>query len=443
MNLGNKFILVLLSMIIFIVSLLTYLNIKEDRHILNTELDKRIVLMKKQLISNAKSTIHYHKDEIENDLASMNLSHIAKLLKQLVQRKDFEGASLVNIDKSMQLFEGRPYHRSVDKLSIEEDENNLIISTPIILSDHWGSLSVVYSKNSLNEEVESAKLTISNKIRGNIVNAMALGFMIFILFSILGFFWARRIVSPILLLTQTAQKMTQGDIESNVSLLHSDRKDEVGILTNTFQEMSSKLAKSYSELRELNESLEERIQRRTEDLEATKDELKILASTDSMTKLYNRRYFSEISEEIFKMGKREHTPVSLIMIDIDNFKKINDIYGHHVGDKVIITIANILIENTRKSDIVCRFGGEEYIILLPSSEIESTMKIAESIRDLVAKLVIKLENNTLLHVTVSIGVSEVNMTVDTGIEVAINKSDNALYEAKRGGKNKVIYYQDK
>ncbi len=188
--------------------------------------------------------------------------------------------------------------------------------------------------------------------------------------------------------------------------------------------------------------IEEKIKQRTKDLETAKDELKILASTDPMTTLYNRRYFTEISDKIFHIAKREKTKLSLIMIDIDYFKNVNDTYGHPVGDKVIISIASILKAQTRTSDIVCRFGGEEYIILLPHTDVESTEKVAQIIRKLVEESVVKLDNNETLKVTVSLGISTVNTEKDINMEVAIHRADNALYEAKKSGKNKVVVYSD-
>ena len=193
-------------------------------------------------------------------------------------------------------------------------------------------------------------------------------------------------------------------------------------------------------MQELNDSLEIKVQERTKDLENSKEELKLLASIDPMTKLYNRRYFSDISEEMFKTNKREHKTLSLIMLDIDNFKKINDTYGHHVGDKVIISIADILKEHTRKGDVVCRYRGEEYMILLPETDTQRCLKIAAEIRLAVENMIIKLERNRELNVTISIGISMSDMLVDNNIDIAVNKVDNALYEAKRGGKNSVILY---
>jgi diguanylate cyclase (GGDEF)-like protein len=187
-------------------------------------------------------------------------------------------------------------------------------------------------------------------------------------------------------------------------------------------------------------SLEEKIYQRTKDLEDSKEALKVLASTDPMTKLYNRRYFAEVSEDIFNVSKRSESDFCLVMFDIDDFKSVNDTYGHHIGDKVIIGVANILIGNTRKSDILCRYGGEEYIILLPNTGIESSIHIADNIRKSVEEMVTLYDENKELKVTISVGVSMTDVMSDKAIETSINKADNALYEAKRSGKNKVVKY---
>jgi len=179
------------------------------------------------------------------------------------------------------------------------------------------------------------------------------------------------------------------------------------------------------------------LQKLIQDLKESQDELKLLASTDSMTKLYNRRYFSTISEHILELAKRDNISTSLIMLDIDKFKNINDTYGHKVGDDVIISLAQKLKEWTRKSDIICRFGGEEFVILLPETNIDGALVISEKIRQIVEDEVINLEFGRELKFTVSIGVSEVKNEEDVNIEASIQRADEALYEAKQSGRNKV------
>ena len=156
-------------------------------------------------------------------------------------------------------------------------------------------------------------------------------------------------------------------------------------------------------------------------------ELKLLATTDYLTKLYNRRAFGEISESIFHLAKREKEKFSIVMLDIDDFKKVNDTYGHKAGDDVLVNLSNTLKEMSRESDIVCRYGGEEFILLLPKTDVKGAYFIAQKIKKAVEKL----------HFTVSLGVSEVDLEHDKNIEAVIKRADDALYESKRNGKNRV------
>ncbi len=173
------------------------------------------------------------------------------------------------------------------------------------------------------------------------------------------------------------------------------------------------------------------------ELEDSHKDLELLASQDHMTKLYNRRYFSEISMKILELAKRNKKDLSVLMLDIDKFKNVNDTYGHHVGDDVIIALANVLKNLSRNSDVACRFGGEEFLILLPETNLEGAYAIGEKIRKHVEDLVIKLENQETLKFTISAGVAQIDSENELNLEKTIQRADDALYEAKEGGRNKV------
>lgn len=166
-------------------------------------------------------------------------------------------------------------------------------------------------------------------------------------------------------------------------------------------------------------------------------ELEYEASTDPMTKLYNRRYFMQMGETILKIAKREQKDVSILMFDIDDFKKVNDTYGHKIGDDVIIAIANTLQNASRESDVACRFGGEEFILLLSDTHILGAQVIAQKIRKEIELLEIALDNDESLSVTVSIGVNIINTQEKDTLQQSIKKADDALYKAKENGKNRV------
>jgi len=175
------------------------------------------------------------------------------------------------------------------------------------------------------------------------------------------------------------------------------------------------------------------------DIHNQEEKLKYLASTDSMTNLFNRRYLTESSESLCCLAKRNKSDISIIMLDIDNFKNINDMHGHKMGDEVIILLAQLLKKHSRKSDIVCRWGGEEFVMLLPDTNLEGGLRISQKIRKLVENLVINLEDNQELKYTVSIGVSQINCKTDFNIDSSIDRADKALYKAKASGRNKVCY----
>ncbi len=190
------------------------------------------------------------------------------------------------------------------------------------------------------------------------------------------------------------------------------------------------------------ELLEKLIQERTKELEVTKLKLTEMVNRDPLTNLYNRRYFNDVSTNILHIARREKKAFSTLMIDIDRFKVINDNYGHLVGDEVLTVLADTLLKSIRVSDIAVRFGGEEFVILLPNTNIDGASSIAKKIKNNVAKKEISINDkkNYIIKITVSIGVAECDCLYDKDIDNIIHRSDEALYEAKRTGRNKVIIY---
>ncbi len=163
-------------------------------------------------------------------------------------------------------------------------------------------------------------------------------------------------------------------------------------------------------------------------------DLENMALTDGLTSLYNRRYFDMFYENIFNQSSRYGIPLTLIMCDIDYFKKINDTYGHDRGDVVLKEIANILKSNTRKTDIAARFGGEEFMVCLPSTEITSALDVARKIK----QMVLKIKMKDIKKVTVSMGVTFYRKEFGSNPKDLLKRLDNLLYEAKNRGRNRII-----
>lgn len=170
-------------------------------------------------------------------------------------------------------------------------------------------------------------------------------------------------------------------------------------------------------------------------LQLTQIKLKEQANRDPMTNLYNRRSFYEISRNMIELAQRNLEEIYVIMFDIDNFKKINDTYGHDTGDKVIIALSKTVLNCVRKSDVTARWGGEEFLILAPKTDQIGALTIAEKIRQAIEKLDIEG-----LNFTISIGVASFEKNKDKNIDSVIHKADEALYEAKNSGKNRVCLY---
>lgn len=160
-----------------------------------------------------------------------------------------------------------------------------------------------------------------------------------------------------------------------------------------------------------------------------------LASIDELTELPNRRSFHEQLAQFLLLKERNNNPLSVIFIDVDNFKNINDTKGHHVGDKVLKSLAETLNKNIRKSDFVARWGGEEFVILLINTDINQGQIIAEQLRSNVANSTDLLSLNQK-QVTISLGLTEV--TNEDTIDTVLKRADDALYKAKSKGKNCIV-----
>lgn len=165
-------------------------------------------------------------------------------------------------------------------------------------------------------------------------------------------------------------------------------------------------------------------------------ELELRANTDFLTQVGNRRHFMEEAERERARATRYGTPLSLMMLDIDFFKRINDTYGHAAGDETLRQIADACRQNLREVDIVGRMGGEEFAVLLPETDLQAATEAAERLRLAIAQVAVATDIEPAPTITASIGVSALR-TEDDSLDSLLTAADNALYEAKRGGRNRV------
>jgi diguanylate cyclase (GGDEF)-like protein len=226
------------------------------------------------------------------------------------------------------------------------------------------------------------------------------------------------IVRPLGRLTQGAAKVAGGDLDVDLPI-HG--RSEVSYMTAVFNEMVARLRRFRDENVAINQELRER-----------NDELRRLSITDSLTGLYNRTQLPEsLARELARSQRHQHS-FSLLMIDIDHFKRFNDTHGHQAGDDLLRRVAGILRNSLRSCDLAARYGGEEFLILLTETEPEGARTFAEKLRSSVEEL--RFHGETA--VTISIGVASFPDNGDD-VESIIRQADDALYDCKRQGRNRV------
>ena len=242
-----------------------------------------------------------------------------------------------------------------------------------------------------------------------------------LLVGVVAYWMGRSIVTPLHSLIAAADGIAHGELAVH---LRGAPAGEIGHLTRVFNMMIDRLRRSHDEVQAANQALQE--QNRL---------LQELAVTDGLTGLYNRKKFDEILADQFARFRRNHRPFAVMMLDLDNFKSVNDNYGHVAGDEALADVAAILKQSVRDVDYVARYGGEEFVVVLVETTLDAALDVAERIR---AEMEIPRfgASNKLLSVTVSLGVTH-SREDDAGPEEVLARADHALYEAKRAGRNQV------
>ena len=190
------------------------------------------------------------------------------------------------------------------------------------------------------------------------------------------------------------------------------------LISLTYSKWATLMKEYQEELSEINNMLENQ-----------NKEYETLASTDSLTGLYNRYKFAELYLSSYKTMVQRGNDISMIILDIDYFKRVNDSFGHNVGDKVLVQVAHILLKTLRNIDIICRWGGEEFLVLIPTASLDNATILAEKLRANVEDL----EIDKVGSITVSLGVSQV--IIGEEMKDVVDRADKALYLAKQSGRN--------
>jgi diguanylate cyclase (GGDEF)-like protein len=229
-------------------------------------------------------------------------------------------------------------------------------------------------------------------------------------------------LAPLLDLAEGSRRLASG--EASVRVKETDAVGEVRALARSFNHMAERLDESYQEL-----------DRRHRDLTRANEELEQLSATDGLTGLFNHRHFQAQFLREAKRAERNASPLCLVLVDVDDFKHLNDSLGHSAGDRVLEEIAGAMLGQIRGADYLARYGGEEFVLLLPQTNVEGGLALAEKVRGAVEALDIPVIGpEGRVQVTVSIGLAPYAL----GPEATFEAADRALYEAKAAGKNRAL-----
>lgn len=331
-------------------------------------------------------------------------------------------------------------------------KGNIMAEAGSVLS-HDGSRSVLdrdilFDKQKVGQlQIIVDNTRIINQLKDQKVAIIAREAVILLLIA-LGEFLALSyiIVRPVSVIADALAKGVDQDGNITRDIPISSR-DEFGKLAALFNDMRSQLNEANLRLQSKIELADSRLQENNQqlrqqatELQSLNEELRRLTITDPMTGLHNRRHFDAIMETDLALSRRHNEVSSIIIIDLDHFKNINDTFGHKTGDRVLIHVADILKSNLRKTDTICRIGGEEFAVISRRAGIEDAMTVGEKLRKAVEMNPLQAGKNCI-SLTISIGISSLSSTnQNTQPDDIFRKADAALYFSKEHGRNRVTHY---
>ena len=411
-----------------------YKKIIERRKILNNsievDLDDNLQLNLESNDINNMGKLHAA-DEIEINMHELISAVRGYLLKNDAFLKERIADSLDDLKGWITTYEDFELNtdelNTIKKIKKEVDLVEKLSLSIVVLEDRiihtTSEFEVVHVKlDYLMDEVIQKNLMYDLEIEAqNIEYSLYIFFFVIIFILLLLMIALFNSVRPILKSINELIESTIHFSKNQEIQIPSHSEDELGMLSKALESMMHELLQ---EAKKRNEIMSE--------LQKVNAELESLANTDSLTKLYNRRYFFEHVHKFLDMSVRENKVSTILMLDIDKFKNVNDTFGHDIGDKILQDFAKVLSENIRKGDIFARFGGEEFIVFLPHANYENALVVAEKIRSSIETFK-SIQN---IKSTVSIGISEVLNDID----ITIKEADTALYKAKENGRNRVECY---
>lgn len=275
--------------------------------------------------------------------------------------------------------------------------------------------------------IEQSQRSLFNPLVREFANTIGLTAGIVLILCLMAYRMARAIARPIGALTEGAQRMRLGETDLRIPCDHN--ANELGCLTDAFNSMASELHKKTQEI----ESANARLHAQNEQLNTVNDQLYRQSVTDDLTQIHNQRYFREQLWQLVARAKRNGEPLCLMLIDVDCFKNWNDRHGHAVGDEILRRLANLILEQFRVTDVVARYAGDEFVVLLPDTELAGAKRLAGQLQQVVRQLKLSDIEGANGPASVSIGVAMLRENAD---QLFID-ADRALYVSKEKGRDSV------
>ena len=367
-------------------------------------------------------------EALSNLIVGYDYSNMESLAERIVKLQDVRQITIRNLDgKIMVTRNSGDFNQAVKELRYE---------APVLFSgEPVGSVEL---RISLERHEQTIHATYRNIILGLGFFAVFLGMLLYAVTS-------RAIIKPI----GHFRDLMNGILNDPSGLaqrkLEIASRDEIGELAAIFNTMNDKVHDYQQRLQEkyiLADSAllatNEQLKARTEELEKALTQVEHLATTDCLTELPNRRHFDSFLATTIPRAVRFGEPVCMILVDVDNFKQINDQYGHGVGDYVLQELAKLFKARTRETDICARLGGDEFAFLLYRAGTEEALALSQDLLRIVRAHPF-VADDAKLHVMLSIGIAQISPDIP-GAEALYGTADKALYEAKRRGRSQVVVY---
>lgn len=263
-------------------------------------------------------------------------------------------------------------------------------------------------------------------------------------YFLIAYLFDRWILKRIFRIIVTLERSAEGDFSDKLPV---NGRDELNLIAEHINNMNKRISVRDNELKEARQTLEQRVAERTRDLQqevearkSAEEKMIQLAATDPLTGVLNRRAFDERAVEEVERAIRYQRPLTVIILDLDHFKQINDRYGHQCGDRVLVELATLIQPCLRSIDCLCRHGGEEFLVLLPETDEDDAHFLAERLRREIAKKTM-FSDTERFNITASFGIATLGEG-EQDILPTINRADKALYQAKELGRNLVMLYKE-